>query len=245
MTNTSEWFKDWFDTSFYHLLYNHRDFTEAESFIQNLVKHLGVNVSSKVIDIGCGKGRHAKFLLQFGFEVLGIDLSAESIASANQFSNTKLSFKQADMRNVYANEKFDLAVNLFSSFGYFEDDNEDKKVLSNMRTALKQGGTLVLDYMNPEKIIKEMKIRDIVDKGEIQFHISKKIENSFIVKDIRFLADAQDFHFQERLKVIKPSQFKTMFIDTGFEVISLFGDYQLGSFDPKNSLRQIWVVKKV
>lgn len=245
MTNTSEWFKDWFDTSFYHLLYSHRDFAEAEMFIQNLVNHLGISTSSKVIDVGCGKGRHAKFLSQFGFEVMGVDLSAESIASANQFSHDKLSFKQADMRNVYANEEFDLAVNLFSSFGYFEDDNEDKKVLSNMYKALKKGGILVLDYMNPEKIIKDMKSKEIIDKGEIQFQISKKIANSFVVKDIRFLAEAQDFHFQERLKIIKPSQFKPMFLDTGFEIISHFGDYQLGSFDSKNSLRQIWVVKKV
>jgi SAM-dependent methyltransferase len=96
------WFEDWFNTPYYHILYKDRDYKEAENFISNLTKELKLPTHSSIIDLACGKGRHSVFLNQLGFEVLGVDLSEESILHNKQFENSaspKLEFKVHDMRN--------------------------------------------------------------------------------------------------------------------------------------------------
>ncbi len=242
---SKEWFETWFDTEYYHLLYKHRDDKEAINFINNLVEVLQLKKDSKVLDVACGKGRHAHYLNTLGMDVTGIDLSEQSINCANNFANSKLHFKVWDMRTQFADSEFDVVVNLFSSFGYFEDNNEDLKVIQALHGSLKNQGLLILDYMNPEKIVKDMKSREIIDRGEIQFHIKKKIENGFIVKTIEFLNNGEDLHFQERLKIIKPEVFLSMFKQAGFEQQFIFGNYDLQPFMASESPRQIWVMKKI
>lgn len=241
---TKQWFETWFDTPFYHLLYNRRDEQEASDFIDRLLDFLKIEKQSKVLDVGCGKGRHARHIHQHGMKVVGVDLSQESIAFANQSASDSLHFEVGDMRSLTFSNEFDLVVNLFSSFGYFEENKEDKAALESMVNALKVGGILVVDYMHPEPIVKEMKAREIIDKGEIQFHISKKLVFPFIIKDIHFLANGEDHHFQEKLKVIKPMQFEKYFAELDCELVAMFGDYQLQDFDSKESKRQIWIVRK-
>jgi SAM-dependent methyltransferase len=241
---TKQWFETWFDTPFYHLLYNNRDEQEASNFIDRLLGFLKIEKQSKVLDVGCGKGRHARHIHQHGMNVVGVDLSPESILFANQSASDSLRFEVGDMRSLAFSNEFDLVVNLFSSFGYFEDNSEDKAALKSMVNALKEGGLLVLDYMHPEIIVKEMKPREIINKGAIQFHISKQLIFPFIIKDIHFLANGVDYHFQEKLKVIKPMQFEKYFADLGCDLVAMFGDYQLHDFNSKQSKRQIWVVKK-
>ena len=79
-----EWFEDWFDTKYYHILYKNRNYNEAENFIDNLLNYLKPNTTAKFIDIACGKGRHSIFINKKGFPVVGYDLSKESIASADE-----------------------------------------------------------------------------------------------------------------------------------------------------------------
>ena len=74
------WFANWFDSSYYHILYKNRDEKEAELFIDNLVQHLQIPQGSTLIDIACGKGRHATYFNSLGLDVIGIDLSPNSIA---------------------------------------------------------------------------------------------------------------------------------------------------------------------
>ena len=80
----SDWFHDWFNSPYYHLLYRHRDEQEAAAFIERLIGHLQPPPGSRMLDVACGKGRHAVQLARHGFEVTGIDLSEESIAFAQQ-----------------------------------------------------------------------------------------------------------------------------------------------------------------
>ena len=85
---TQEWYKDWFNSSYYHKLYFERDETEAQRFISKLVDHLQPAKSSRMLDISCGRGRHSRFLASKGFEVTGIDISFDSIAYAKQFKKS-------------------------------------------------------------------------------------------------------------------------------------------------------------
>ena len=73
MTIKKKWFQSWFDTSYYHTLYKHRDDKEAQMFMKNLVRHLEIDSDQHILDLACGKGRHSIFLNQLGFNVTGVD----------------------------------------------------------------------------------------------------------------------------------------------------------------------------
>ena len=101
-----EWFSSWFTTSYYHILYKNRNHDEAKRFLFSLTQNLKLNYSDKILDLACGKG-HSIELNSLGYNVVGADLSKNSIDFANQYSNEKLNFKVADMRalNVKVNIK--------------------------------------------------------------------------------------------------------------------------------------------
>ena len=110
----NEWFEDWFDSPYYHLLYKNRDYSEAESFIDNLISFLKPEEGSRFLDLGCGKGRHSIYLNKKGFDVTGIDLSENSIAAAKEFENEQQNFYVHDMRKLFRTNYFDCVVNLFT-----------------------------------------------------------------------------------------------------------------------------------
>ncbi len=240
-----EWFEEWFDSPYYHILYSNRSTDEAKLFIAKLVERLKIPVGNKVLDIACGKGRHSQTLAAYGLDVTGIDLSHNSIAFARQFENDHLRFDVWDMRQVYKAGAFNFVFNLFSSFGYFEDDTQDQAAIQAFADNLMPGGTLVLDYMNTECVVKLLKTREIVPRGDIQFHIQKKIEKGFINKQIDFLANGVNYSYTEHLKVINLYRFKQMFASAGLGLKYTFGDYELNEFNPASSMRLILVAEKI
>ena len=239
-----QWFETWFDSPYYHQLYCNRDENEAQSFITNLTQHLTIPIQSRVLDVACGKGRHSRYLASQGYDTTGIDLSPHSIAFANLDTLPHLRFAEWDMRKVYKEGYFDLVVNLFSSFGYFDAEADDQAAIKAMADNLKPNGILVLDYLNAEAIVKRLKPRDIIDRGDIQFHIKKRIENGFIKKEIDFIANGEDQHYEEQLKIIKPTQFEKLFNTAGLKITQLFGSYDLAKFDAATSLRQVIIAIK-
>lgn len=238
------WFKEWFDSKHYHILYSHRDFSEAENFINSLFAALDLNKQSKVLDLACGKGRHAIQVHELGFQVTGIDLSPESIRHAKQFEEKGLNFEIGDMRNLQINSQFDLVLNLFTSFGYFQDDKEDQAAMNSMADSLVNGGLLVIDYLNSHYVESNLPTEETQQKEGIIFQIKKFIEDSFIVKDIRFVDQGNEKQFQEFVKRINFNQFKTYLEQAGLKIVNTFGDYQLNSFEKENSERLIIVAKK-
>lgn len=240
----NEWFKEWFNSPYYHVLYANRSDQEAEAFIQKAAAYLQIPVNAKVLDVACGKGRHSKTLAKLGFNVTGIDLSCNSINQAKQCAGSHLHFKVWDMRNVYQAVFFDVVVNLFSSFGYFDKGEDDLAAITAMYNNLKPGGVLLLDYLNTEWAVKNMKPREIVARGDIQFHITKRIEAGFIKKTIDFLAEGENHNYEEQLKVINRMRFEEMLSNAGFTVREVFGDYDLSAFNPSASPRLILIADK-
>ena len=241
------WFETWFDTPYYHILYKDRDFAEAENFISLLVKDLQLSENSSIIDLACGKGRHSVFLNQLGYKVLGVDLSKESIFHNKKFENSDLKFEIHDMRNpLFPNvskEKVDAVFNLFTSFGYFESESDDKKVFASVRDVLKKGGYFVLDFLN-EQWVKNTLVEDYHNVKEgIDFHIKKKIENQHIIKDIYFKDKGKDFHFFEKVKLHTLEEIGKYGEEFGFERVKIYGDYNLGVFDEQHSPRCINVFR--
>ncbi len=240
----NEWFKDWFNSPYYHVLYANRSEQEAESFIQKISEHLHIPPKAKVLDVACGKGRHSKTLAKLGFDVTGIDLACNSINEAKHCAGGHLHFEVWDMRNVYRAQLFNVVVNLFSSFGYFDKEADDLAAIQAMYDNLKPGGVLLLDYLNTEWAVKCMKPREIVPRGEFQFHITKRIEKGFIKKKIEFLAKGEDHSYEEQLKVINRKRFEEMLTATGFQLREVLGDYDLSPFQASTSPRLILIADK-
>ena len=140
------WFKDWFNSPFYHQLYAHRDETEAADFIDKLITHLQPKAGARMLDVACGKGRHSMQLAANGFDVTGIDLSKESIAAALLNEGENLHFYEHDMRLPFWINYFDIAFNFFTSFGYFKTQREHDNAIRTIATALKPGGIFVMDF---------------------------------------------------------------------------------------------------
>ena len=122
------WFSDWFNTSYYHLLYKDRNESEANFFIENIIKHLDPKSDARILDVACGKGRHSHIINQLGYNVTGIDLSKNSIEEAKKKENEKLNFAVHDMREAFKSSSFDYVFNLFTSFGYFNDHKISKTI---------------------------------------------------------------------------------------------------------------------
>ncbi len=133
-----EWYKDWFNSPFYHKLYFDRDETEAQQFIERLLQHLKPPPESRMLDVACGKGRHSKFLASRGFDVTGIDISVDSINYAIQFAQDNLHFYVHDMRFLFWINYFDYAFNFFTSFGYFGTRREHDDALRTIVGSIKK-----------------------------------------------------------------------------------------------------------
>lgn len=240
----AKWYQNWFNSPYYHILYHQRDHEEAEFFIDNLCKHLQPAPESRMLDIACGKGRHSIYLNKKGYDVTGIDLSFSSIKHAKQFENDKLRFFQHDMRNLLFINYFDFALNLFTSFGYFESDRDNINALKSFRKSLKKDGILVLDYFNSEKIITNLTEREVKTIEGIDFNISKKVTDGRIIKSIGFEHKNRQHIFKEDVRAFSLSDFEKMFELSGFKINEYFGNYSLSQFDGKQSDRLIFICSK-
>lgn len=239
-----QWFEEWFDTPYYHILYSNRDYREAENFLNLLTEFIKLDRNSKIIDLACGKGRHSVYLNQLGFDVLGLDLSEQSISYDKQFENDKLKFRVHDMRNRIETEPVDAVFNLFTSFGYFETEEEDRSVFRSVSEVLKDDGYFVLDFLNADFVRNAIVPESSVEKEKINFNIKKHIEGEYIMKEIDFEDQGRKFHFFERVKLTSPEKILNYADEFGFELITRWGDYQLSDFDGKTSQRCINLFRK-
>ena len=242
--SSNEWFETWFDSHYYHILYKDRGDTEARIFIDNISLYLNFLPNDKILDLACGKGRHSIYLNKKGLLVEGIDLSEESIEYAKQFENERLQFHQHDMRKVYKLNYFDFILNLFTSFGYFQTDQENQQAITAMEKSLQSEGRIVLDFFNTEKVLDTLVEYEEKTIEGITFKILKTIEEDFIVKDIYFEDKGKEFHFQERVRAIPSFDFLRYFRNAGLTVARIFGDYDLSEFEEGISERMIFVVEK-
>ena len=238
------WFAHWFDSQYYYTLYKNRDEKEAQVFIDNLIDYLQIPKGSKLIDIACGKGRHAKYFNKKGMDVVGVDLSQNSINTAKKDENKNLQFSVHDMRENYQENSFDVVTNLFTSFGYFEDNKDEQKAINAMASNLKKEGILIIDFMNAKKVIANLVLNEQKTINNIQFDITRQVKNGYILKDIRITDGEEQQQFQEKVKEITLADYSEFITNAGLKIIDIFGSYKLDNFDEKISDRLILICKK-
>jgi len=242
--NNAEWYVDWFDSPYYHLLYNNRNFDEANFFIDRLCSNLELKPHSKLWDIACGKGRHAIALNKKGFDVVGTDLSKNSITEALKSGNENLDFYVHDMREPFRINYFDAAFNLFTSIGYFKKFSDNFLVFKSVGSSLKPGAVFVIDFFNSEKVERSLNTNYVETRGPVKFHIQKKIVDNAIHKRIEFKCDNKEYYFEEAVSLLVQEDFEQFASKAGLELKQAFGNYQLEPFDKKKSDRLILIFKK-
>ncbi|WP_299361673.1 methyltransferase domain-containing protein [Winogradskyella sp.] len=240
--STEQWYASWFDTPYYHILYKDRDYTEAQGFMDNLTNYLNLPENGKILDLACGKGRHSIYLNTLGYDVTGVDLSEQSIMYAKQFENDTLKFDVHDMTTPYP-KTFDAVFNLFTSFGYFDDDTCNLKTIASIKAELNEFGFGVIDFMNVNYVINNLVAEDIKTVEGIDFHQKRSVNDGYIVKDISFSIDGQHFEFQERVKALTLEDFKDLFRKTEVHLLDVFGDYKLQKYHPETSERLVMIFK--
>lgn len=239
-----DWFELWFDSPLYHILYKNRNQEEANNFIDNLVSYLNIQQAS-ILDLACGKGRHAHYLADKGNEVVGIDLSERSIKHANAtYQLPNLEFYVHDMRSPFRINYFDYVFNFFTSIGYFNHLHENEKVFEAMHNGLKENGHILIDFMNAEKVIHNLVPRENKTIDGYNFYIRKEVTNGKIIKHIQIEKEEKIWMYKEEVQALMQHHFHTFLNNTGFSLVKEFGDYQLNPFQAKLSDRYIVLAKK-
>ena len=238
----TKWYASWFDTPYYHLLYKERDQGEAQAFMDNLTNHLKIPKGGKILDLACGKGRHSRYLNSIGYNVTGVDLSINSIAFAKQFENERLHFDVHNMCKPYS-DTFDAVFNLFTSFGYFDNDENNLKTIEAIKSDLADSGFGVIDFMNSKYVIDHLVNEDNKTIDGITFNQKRYVEDGFVKKDILFSAQGEEHNYQERVRAFTLEDFKVLFEKAGVHLLDVFGDYKLNPFNELDSERLIMIFK--
>ncbi|WP_010182218.1 class I SAM-dependent methyltransferase [Aquimarina agarilytica] len=238
--DTTKWYAEWFNTPYYHSLYKNRDDSEAKKFMDNLTQHLSLQTDETILDLACGKGRHSRYLNSLGYQVTGVDLSKNSIDFAKQHENERLEFAVHDMTQVYP-QQFNVIFNLFTSFGYFEKEEDNLNTIKAIKSNLKTNGIGVIDFMNVNYVIDNLVPSETKTIEGVTYTISRFVENGFINKEINFIDQGDVFTFTERVKAIKLDEFKAYFETAGLTLLEIYGDYNLTKFNTASSPRLIMI----
>ncbi len=238
------WFEEWFDSPLYEKLYANRDETEAQQLIDLLEETLSLNACSKILDLGCGRGRHSINLARKGYHVTGIDLSEQAIETAKEKAKNEglenVNFEVRDMRTPLP-ATFDAIVNLFTTFGYFSSNEENAAVLDSVVKMLESGGIFVLDYLNAQKVQASFESTDAGRFQDIDYNISRYLENSSIFKDITFRRESTGAQktYSERVKLYDLDWFEEEMGKRKLAIDHVYGDYTGGEFIPGSSPRML------
>jgi ubiquinone/menaquinone biosynthesis C-methylase UbiE len=240
----------WYEQSFgadYLTVYKHRDCTHAEQEVQQMIDWLRLPRGAKVLDLCCGMGRHSFTLAEFGFDVTGLDLSEALLAEAKkQDRSSRVKWLQSDMRHVpQPSAHFDAVVNLFTSFGYFDEDKENRKVLLEIERLLLPGGKWIVDFLNPDAVVSRLVPHSERHEGNLTIREARTVENGMVRKQIALMEDDREpRYYTEQVKLYKLPDFERMLHDTSLKVNKLYGDYLGSPYHATTSPRLIMVGEK-
>ena len=222
--------------------------------IRNILNKYDVPENSKLLDLACGIGRHSVELASRGYLVVGVDISKEYLETAQQMAADRnvsdhCQFIRGDMRKIksvlHNYEEFDVIVNLFTSFGYY-DDETDRRILRDLRSLVRKGGLFIIDIMNRDYFIRNIQKTHISNPTDEHFHIEETrldLENSrlhAVWKIYKPVGD--DLEYQETItidnRLFSLHELKSWIEDAGWRYLEVYGGFDLSPlrFDSKRLL---------
>jgi len=225
-----EWFEDEsFWREMYLFIFSEERFRLAEEQIEKVLALVGYKEGA-VLDLCCGPGRHSLALARRGIQVTGVDRSEFLLSKAEAEAaklDLEIEFVLDDMRQFVRSNHFSLALNMFTSFGYFDDKEDDLKVLRNAYQSLEAGGSMLIDIFGKEPLAMKYQATNstqladgvlLIERNEICEDWTRCRNEWVLVKG----ATARRFNFQTRL--YSGQEMKDMFRRAGFEEVAVFGD---------------------
>jgi SAM-dependent methyltransferase len=235
------WYREWFGEEYLEL-YAHRDEPEAELHVDFVAKHLGERCPGAVLDLACGAGRHTAALQRRGFRTLGVDLSLTLLAHMNGLSKVA-----GDMRRLpFHAGSFDWVLSFFTSFGYFEQERENFRVLEEIVRILAPGGRFLLDLMNPATVLAYLVPRETQELDGRRVEIERWFdgEKKRMNKRIKVCSPAGSPRtFLESVRLYQPDEVVIGLRWAGLEVDHLFGNFH-GDLYERDSERLILIGSK-
>ncbi|MCX6170681.1 MAG: class I SAM-dependent methyltransferase [Ignavibacteriales bacterium] len=242
-----EWFKDWFSSEEYLDVYQHRDTDDAQKLLELIIKVTRLNKNASILDAACGAGRHSINLALRGFAVTGFDLSKSLLKKAKSDSalqKIEVDLFCADIRKICLQKKFDLILNLFTSFGYFTSDDENFRFAKTAYNLLNEKSYYVLDYLNSDYVIKNLVPETINETGNKRVVELRRIENGRVVKEILIQNGTTKDTYLESVQLYSKEKIISEFEKIGFTIEKFFGDYNGSEFNENTSHRLILFFKR-
>jgi len=236
------WYKDWFNSENYLRIYSHRNQEEAERLVELIAKSLKLKINSSVLDMACGAGRHAITFAKLGFKVTAVDISQLLISEAKKSAeqeDVELDFVLSDILEFETNKKFDLVVNLFTSIGYFDNDEDNYAVIKKAYDLLNDGGYFVLDYFNKDFLLKNIIPMTIFSENGTRITQNRSIKGTRIVKKITIENNGASEEFYESVRLYSYEEILTCLKNAGFTIEKQYGDYFGNNYESKTSPRLI------
>jgi SAM-dependent methyltransferase len=245
----TDWFSDEeFWQMFFPVLFPDERFEIAEEQVDKIMGILDFKGSS-ILDLACGPGRHSITLAMRGFRVTGVDLSPFLLAKAKEraeVAGVEIEWIHDDMRRFSRSEAFDLCLSMFTSFGYFENKEDDITVLRNIHDSLVSGGTCLIDVVGKEWLAKHFlptssrELNDgtlMIERREIYEDWSKIRNQWILLKD----GKAKEYRFHHT--IYSAQELKDRLMEVGFESVRIYGDLDGSEYGP-DARRLIAIAQK-
>ncbi|MGB1578190.1 MAG: class I SAM-dependent methyltransferase [Flavobacteriales bacterium] len=218
----SNWFKHWFNSEAYHVLYGHRSDAEADNLVRNLVQSGVLGETGKVLDAGCA-----------------FDLSTDSIFKAKKHgSRPSPHYQVLDLRHLHEvaewEGSFDLVTNFFTSLGYFESETDQSAVVQGLGQVLRPGGKLLIDYLNVSQVRESLVPYEVAQRQGTDFFIHRRIHGGWIEKSIQYAWNGVDCQHVERVQSLERADFERLLRVCNLQIVEAFGDYQLNPWTAKS-----------
>ncbi|GBD88581.1 dTDP-3-amino-3,4, 6-trideoxy-alpha-D-glucopyranose [bacterium BMS3Abin03] len=242
-----EWYKSWFNSEEYLKVYRHRDNKDAEALIELFLNNIDTDRVKNLLDMACGAGRHAVILAQKGFTVTAVDLSDNLLSVAKSSaadSGVNIDFIQSDIRDFKTDKKFDLILNLFTSIGYFEQDEENYFILKKAYDLLAGGGFFVLDYFNKEYVEANLEPQTVDEFDNTRIVQNRFISGERVIKEITIDSNGKTNKFVESVRMFSYDELIGALKKIGFKIKNVFGDFKGSKFKLESSPRIIIIASK-
>lgn len=243
----NEWYKDWFSSDEYLNLYTHRDEEDAEKLLELILTETNPVKNASILDAACGAGRHSINLASRGYNVVGFDLSKSLLRMAKQVASKKnvdVDLFCGDLRLISLNKKFDLILNLFTSFGYFPNDEENFAFIRTAYNLLKEECFYVLDFLNSNYILNHLVPETVTEYENKKIIERRRIEGNRVLKQIIIQNGMSQDSYLESVQLYSKEKIVSEFEQIGFNLVKEFGDYDGNIFNAESSQRLILFFRK-